>query len=119
MTNLPNGNLAETREALRALHHALLHAIARERESVFGPAPLLELATNDPLFAWVRPMSALLSDLDESERKRTPLDVAQTKRRVEALLAAEEFAAKYLPYIQNSHEVAATHALVRSALKRV
>ena len=111
------------RAAARALHKELLGAVQRRFEKlhrrVQGPGELLELAVHDPLFAWLKPLSARLVELEE-------LDVdAADRERVAALRdglahlldADEEFAAVYRVYLQSEPDVVIAHAELRRALR--
>ena len=55
-------------DALRALHRALIERARRdyenERLETVGAGRLLQLLAGDPYFAWLRPLSELMVDLD-------------------------------------------------------
>jgi hypothetical protein len=51
------------------LHKQLLDLVRadyeREHGPIGGPGPLLQLVTQDPAFAWLRPLSMLLVEMDD------------------------------------------------------
>ncbi len=64
--------------ALRRLHSALLDVAKSEYEfmhgSISSPYTLFNLVTSDPAFQWLRPLSGLMSTLDEViDQKNTVL----------------------------------------------
>jgi len=75
---LPNARAsAQQRAALESLRHALLKLhktllewqrvrYEREHGRVADGYPLLDKVMNDPAFAWLRPLSALIVQLDEN-----------------------------------------------------
>jgi hypothetical protein len=72
--------LQELNGLLRELHRGLIAATRREYEAAHGPIggpyALLGLVANDAAFAWLRPLSALIVQLDELEEKPS-IDVTQ------------------------------------------
>lgn len=67
------------------LHRALIEATRYEFESAHGrvenPYELLELVESDPVFAWLRPLTALLLRVDElSEQEAISVAEAATVR---------------------------------------
>ncbi|AWN22441.1 hypothetical protein DKM44_03655 [Deinococcus irradiatisoli] len=65
-------------DALRHLHSALLDVAKGEYEFMHGPVTspytLYNLVTSDPAFQWLRPLSGLMSTLDEViDQKNTML----------------------------------------------
>ena len=111
------------RDAARGLHKQLLAAVQRRFEKlhrrVQGPGELLELAVHDPLFAWLKPLSALLVEVEELD------DTAAGRERLEALResllhlleADAEFGAVYRVYLQSEPDVVMAHAQLRRALQ--
>ncbi len=115
-------------ESLRPLHKALLDEtkVEYERDSgpIGNPAALLQLLTGAPFFAWLRPLSGYMADLDELLDEPEPLApsrAAGMRARLEALLIdpAGGFAPRYLEMLQRSAEVVIAHAVMRAALSRV
>jgi len=118
------GALRDVSKALLPLHRALIDAAADDY--AFGVAPvkpsqLLQLLSDDPFFAWLKPMTSLIVDIDEMARTDfEPSDVAAIAGRVDHLFGAEEtFAAQYIPMLQRSVDVAAGHAALRKAAARL
>jgi len=117
--------LAELVAALRALHQRLLAVTQKSFEKlhgrVAGPGLLLQLAVQDPLFAWLRPLSqqiAMLDDLMDAE-ELVPGDLDTTVAGIMALLEADgEFRSSYLVYLQAEPDVVMAHAALRRALLR-
>ncbi|TSA88067.1 hypothetical protein FNU79_02235 [Deinococcus detaillensis] len=68
--------------ALRHFHSALLEVAKSDYEFLHGPVTspftLFNLVTNDPAFQWLRPLSGLMSTLDEViDQKNTVLGERQ------------------------------------------
>jgi hypothetical protein len=116
------GALRDVSKALLPLHRALIEAA--KDDYAFGIAPvtppqLLQLLNDDPFFAWLKPLTSLIVDIDEMARTDfEPSDVAGIADRVDRLFGAngeEAFAAQYIPMLQRSVDVAAGHAALRKA----
>ena len=64
--------LRELSKALLPLHRALIEAARDDYAFATGrtvaPAQLLQLVTDDPFFAWLKPMTALIVEIDEMAR---------------------------------------------------
>jgi hypothetical protein len=91
--------LAAVRQALLELHKALLDAERAEFErghASLTPAQLLQAVIHDPWFAWLRPASALVVQMDELlSPRRAPIapEVARTLLdELRALVAPSEAA---------------------------
>src|SRR5437764_4814764 len=80
--------LVEVRQTLLVLHKALLDSERTSYEIVHGPiaspAAFLQLLINDAWFAWLRPVTTLLVQIDESLAAKNP---PKTLRELEQLLA--------------------------------
>ena len=125
---------AEHRAALRdvsknllPLHRLLIDAVKEDYAFAVGPvdrpALLLQLLTDDPFFAWLKPVTSLIVDIDEMARTdfEAP-DIAALADRLDGLFgpkAGEEFAQHYVPILQRSADVAMSHAAVRKASARL
>lgn len=89
-------HLREVRIALLRLHKALIDAerVAFERRN--GPmtsGAFLQALLGDPFFAWLRPFSTLIVQMDEVLATREPVSEAQAQEfrgQVLALIAAPE-----------------------------
>lgn len=79
---------------MRELHRYLIDATKevyqRETGPINGPFELYGLLLNDPTFAWMRPMSGLMAQIDETLDRNdlSGTDAASVRQDVEALLAA-------------------------------
>ena len=109
--------LRDLSRALLPLHRRLIDLTKDDYTFAVGPAgtpaQLLELVRSDPFFAWLRPLTALIVDIDEMARTDfEPADVTRIAGRVEELFAEE----KYLALLQRDADVAIGHAALRKAL---
>ncbi|MBN8248464.1 MAG: hypothetical protein J0L84_13610 [Verrucomicrobia bacterium] len=126
--NTPSQRLQPVRNALLALHKALVDSERIGYEQVIGPIPspnhFLKLLTSDPWFAWLLPVSRLIVTMDEALDAREPL----TRESVEALcdqtsrllVASEEgdgFARSYFEALQRDPDVVFAHARVAGLLR--
>jgi hypothetical protein len=114
--------------ALRPLHRSLVEVTRLEYEAqhgrVPGPGALFNLLVRDPFFAWLRPMSGLMAQLDEVLDDQVPIGgshVAQMRAQLETLVTEGEhpFAVRYLDILQAHPEVVMAHAALRRALDRL
>jgi hypothetical protein len=111
--------LVELSSALRVVHQRLLAAVQRNFEKlhgrVGGPGELLRLAVNDPLFAWLAPLTKQIATIDERTREEVDAGaVAAVRAEVLALLEDEsDFRASYLVYLQAEPDVVVAHATLR------
>ncbi len=112
---------------LRALHKALLQPARARYEDLHGPVPgtlqLLQLLVQDPSFAWLRPLSELMADLDEMIDAATATDEEQgaVRRELEQLLspAGGELWTVLTAALQDHADVATAYARVRQLLLRL
>ena len=115
--------LARLREALLALHKALVDSERVSYEQNIGTIPsanhFLKLLTDDPWFAWLHPLSELIVTMDEAleAKAKTPLTAelasALVKRTGELLVASETgegFARNYFDALQRDPDVVMAHA---------
>jgi len=118
--------LREVSKLLLPLHRALIE-MAKE-DYAFAVAPvkpsqLLQLLGDDPFFAWLKPVTALIVDIDEMARTDfETADVAAIADRVDHLFGAGaegSFSAQYIPMLQRSVDVAIGHAALRKAAMRL
>lgn len=83
-------------EAVRAealgLHKKLIDAARLRYEALYGavegPGEMLRLVAFDPEFAWLRPLTRLILDMDdrlESEAPVTPVDALRVRAAVEEI----------------------------------
>ncbi|SRR5258708_18602719 len=112
--------------ALIPMHRALINA-AREDYAlayeVVGPTRLMQLLNDDPFFAWLKPMTALIVDIDEMARRDfVRADVDAIVDRVQQLFGSTPepaFAERYVPILQRDVDVATGLAAVRQAVGKV
>lgn len=118
--------LRDVSKALLPLHRELIDAAKEDYAfavSPVKPAQLLQLLTDDPFFAWLKPVTALIVDIDEMARTDfEAADVAAIADRVDRLFGAksdESFAAQYIPMLQRKVDIAIGHAALRKASGRL
>lgn len=123
---LAAARLRALRMALLALHKTLLdHERARyerARGRVETAGQMLNLVMNDPWFAWLRPMSALVVQADErldSDEGVSPADVtafsAQIRELLQGTFAGVDQAA-YQRALQDAPDVVMAHGRLAAAL---
>lgn len=79
-------NLVEVRRGLMRLHKALIDAERSDFERARGPinnSQLLSALIEDPFFAWLRPYSGLIVEIDEALAAREPMSPAAARQYVE------------------------------------
>ena len=100
--------LGDVRAALLRLHKTLLDSEKLRYEKthgrINGGLAFLQLAANDPWFAWIRPIGSLIVEIDE--RQRPDATSRQTLRR-----ADDPAAGSTRVVIQNSLRSAQPHSL--------
>ena len=119
--------LREISRLLLPLHRSLIDAargdFAIAYQEVDKPSHLLHLLNEHPFFAWLKPMTSLIVDIDEMSRvdfERQQFE--EIVRRVESLVGnggSADFAEHYVPMLQRDVDVAIAHAALRQALMRV
>lgn len=118
---LENGatELAALGRALRQAHQSLLEQVRRDWERthgrVAGPAALLDLLLSEPYFAWLRPLSRIMAEIDDLLEARAAVDsirIAGLRERLETVLTSEQ----YLDLLQRSPAVVMAHSGLRRAL---
>jgi hypothetical protein len=119
--------LREVSKLLLPLHRALIDAAKEDYVFAVGPiekpAQLLQLLTDDPFFAWLKPVTSLIVDIDEMARTDFEAsDIADIADRLDLLFgpkAADDFARQYVPMLQRNVDVAMSHAAIRKASARL
>ena len=121
--------LTELREAMLPLHKALLEFDRIGYEATFGkiqsPYQFLKLVMEDPWFAWLAPMTQLITAMDEMlDAKKEPLTVAgvdAVTERIKTLLVATEggegFSRHYDEALQRNPDVVLAHAAVAKLIR--
>ena len=120
-------SLRDFSKNLLPLHRALINAVRDDYNFAFGeevtPNRLLQLIQEDQFFAWLKPMTSLIVDIDEMARVDfEPADYDSIVARVDRLFGANvdgEFAEKYVPLLQRDVEVAIAHAALRPSIARL
>jgi hypothetical protein len=115
-----NDDLRALSVRLLALHAALLDVERRAWEATYGPtnpAQLLRLLIDDPNFAWLRPLSGIIAQIDEAldprERTAESRDTQSLFAATQTLLrssADPTFHAKYVDVLQRSPDAVIAHA---------
>jgi hypothetical protein len=117
---------AELRDALREvsrtlipLHRSLIDAAKSDYAFAYDtdatPAQFVELLQNDAFFAWLKPLTAVIVDIDEMAR--TDFQTAEAlaiAARLERLFAERH----YIEMLQREVDVATGHAALRRVLQR-
>jgi hypothetical protein len=123
--------VTEIAEALRELHRGLIEAVRADYERsgtpVSGNVALFQLVVDDPFFAWLRPLSQVMVDVDELlDDGRTPSPeeaqaISNTIHRMISPSAGSEgaFWERYSPLLQADTRVVVAHARVKQALHKV
>jgi hypothetical protein len=125
---------AETRASFKALsksmlplHRALIEATKAEYIETTGipvekPAHVLQLLTEDPFFAWLKPMTHLIVRIDEmTSGELEPLEVTTILETARVMFepTADPFSVRYFDLIQRDIDVAVAHPPVREAMKKL
>jgi hypothetical protein len=118
--------LRETSKQLIALHRQLINVAKEDFAFATGamppPAELLRLLTDDPFFRWLKPMTALIVEIDEMARTDfEPAAALAIGHRLAAMFDGTQgdFAEQYLPLLQREVEVAIAHAGLRVAMSKL
>jgi hypothetical protein len=121
--------LTELREAMLPLHKILLESERVTYEATFGkiqsPYQFLKLVMEDPWFAWLAPMTQLITAMDEMlDAKKEPLTVAGVDAvadRIKTMLVATEggegFSRHYDEALQRNPDVILAHAAVAKLIR--
>jgi hypothetical protein len=120
--------LTTVRDALLKLHKALMDSERISYERTFGkiqtPYQFLKLLTEDPWFAWLRPVSQLIARMDETLDAKEPLITAAAEAlmsNAKTLLVPSEggegFSQHYDEALQRDPDVVFAHAAVARLLR--
>lgn len=120
--------LTGLREALLHLHKTLLDSERASYESAMGkissPYQFLQLLTTDPWFAWLAPMTHLITAVDEMLDAKEPLTKAgmdavvhQAKNLLVPSEAGEGFSRHYDEALQRNPDVLYAHAAMAKLLR--
>jgi hypothetical protein len=119
--------LAAVRDAVLAVHRALLETerLAWERMNgrVAGNLEVLRLAIEDPWFAWLRPLTALIAAMDEALQDQGPegeARIAPILTEAATLLHPDadgsDFQQRYDEFVQRAPDVAVAHGRLMRVL---
>jgi hypothetical protein len=120
--------LTELRDALLRLHKTLMESERISYEKTFGkissPFLFLKLLTEDPWFAWFRPVSQLIATMDETLDAKEPLTltaVDELSSRAKIMLVPTEggegFSQHYDEALQRDPDVVFAHAAVAKLIR--
>ncbi|HYR30069.1 MAG TPA: hypothetical protein VEU30_16485 [Thermoanaerobaculia bacterium] len=120
-------SLRDLWKQLLPLHRALIDAARDEYiargNAVAGPTHLLQLLNEDAFFTWLKPLTAVIVDIDEMSRtdfERAQVDVMMGRvRQIFDGEAEAAFGSRYLPLLQRDVDVAIAHAAIRQILARL
>jgi hypothetical protein len=120
-------SLRELSKNLLPLHRALINAARDDYNFAFGdevtPNRLMQLMQEDPFFAWLKPVTSLIVDIDEMARVDfEAADYDAIVARVDRLFGTKvdgDFAEKYVPILQRDVDVAIAHAALRPSLAKL
>jgi hypothetical protein len=121
-------HLTELRDALLRLHKALMETERIGYEQTFGkissPFLFLKLLTEDPWFAWFRPVSQLIAAMDETLDAKEPLTlvaanelIARAKIMLVPTEGGEGFSQHYDEALQRDPDVVFAHAAVAKLIR--
>ena len=124
--------LSDLAASLRVLHRGLLQAARAEYEEqhgkITGPYALLHLASTDPSFAFLHPLSELMVDLDllleeqqEDPSRPEPAQAVAEELRALLGLGGENalFADRYRALMQKTPELIVDHAQLIGILRQL
>lgn len=109
----------EARYALLVLHKKLLDAerarYERANGRVPGPGALLQLVLNDPWFAWLRPISTLVVQIDERMDAKEPVQTVEAESLLAEIRAIIQLDDASGPFQQRYRDVEPENAEVPAA----
>jgi len=118
--------LREVSKLLLPLHRALIDGAKEDYAFAVAPvtpAKLLQLLNDDPFFAWLKPVTSLIVDVDEMARTDfEAADVVSIADRVDRLFGADAesaFSSHYVPMLQRNADIAIVRAALRKATARL
>jgi hypothetical protein len=120
-----DAQVRDVRAQLLHLHKHVLDAARQTYERVTGRVSntdFLRVLVEDPMFAWLRPLTALITQADEwLEDDERAADVgaawlAETSRRLTPDPDGDDFAHRYAAMLQDVPDVVLAHGAVMRAL---
>jgi hypothetical protein len=122
---MPKAALEDVSRKLQQLFAATLNAERRFAPSGAG-LELLDRLMNDPAWAWLRPLSKLISEVDHAlaqDADLSEMEGAAAAAHIRGLVFGEgdqvdtEFLTHYRSLLQLDHALAGTHGELRALLK--
>lgn len=121
--------LFKVREALLNLHKAVLNVERKRYEQNVGAVTnefeFFRLATSDPSFAWIGPLTSLIVQIDEQVASKEPITAGavdalyRDTRAVVASSTETPFKAEYNQLLQENPDLVMKHSAVMQALPPV
>ena len=118
--------LRELSARLLKLHKLLLEREREAYEEIHGPADahqMLRLLLHEEQFAWLRPLSKLVAEMDDLVDSREPVSREDAERKYGQafdLIGSGDpglFQDKYRDALQASPEIVMAHASIRAVLR--
>jgi hypothetical protein len=122
---MPRAALEDVSRKLQELYGAVLSAERRFAPSGAG-LELLDRLMNDPAWAWLRPLSSLIAEVDHAlaqDAELSAMEGAAAAAHIRGLLFGEgdlfdnEFLTHYRSLLQLDHRLASTHGQLRALLR--
>jgi hypothetical protein len=107
------------RKALLDLHQALIaeeRASYERRTGQINGAAFLRVLIEDPAYAWLQPLSALIVRMDDEDADPAAI-AAGTRALVRPDFTGSPFQVRYAWLIEQSPDVAYSHGVVKQALR--
>ena len=124
---MPRAALEDVSRKLQELYGAVLSAERRFAPSGAG-LELLDRLMNDPAWAWLRPLSSLIAEVDHAlaqDAELSAMEGAAAAAHIRGLifgegdLADNEFLTHYRSLLQLDHKLASTHGQLRVLMKEL
>ena len=107
------------RDQILELHRALIEEERKEYESAHGkttPGQLLELLVSHESFAWLKPFTTLIVELDDHEEDRLDVWLVRARALFSRDAAAGDFQKRYDVLVGRNPALAAAHGSVVASL---
>jgi hypothetical protein len=124
---MPKAALEEVSRKLQQLYTATLNAERRFAPSGAG-LELLDRLMNDPAWAWLRPLSTLIAEVDHAlaqDAELSEMEGGAAAAHIRSLIFGEGdqvddgFLTHYRSLLQLDHALASTHGELRALLKKL
>ena len=119
---LRRAGVSKLSDALRDLHWSLVEDAkadyVKNEGPIAGPGAMLQLLTQHDAFAWLRPLSGHMAELEHADAKNEEEKLREELVAVEALFApGSPFAVRYQEILQRNPDVVVKHAATQAALR--